>query len=69
MSIGEIALVTTIGEAPGVSTTSRVRVEPIYKVYLSRFRDRRQWIEWRSNGTLERELLAAIAELIEPAGP
>lgn len=39
---------------------SRVTVQPIFLVYISRFRDRRQWIEWRSNGTLESELLEAI---------
>ena len=39
---------------------SRITVQPIFLVYISRFRDRRQWIEWRSNGTLESELLEAI---------
>jgi hypothetical protein len=39
---------------------SRITVQPIFLVYISRFRDRRQWIEWRSNGTLEGELLETI---------
>ncbi len=64
-----LQLVITIREAPGVSTTTRVRVEPTYRVYLSLWGDRRQWIEWRSNGTLERRLLADIAEFHESAGP
>lgn len=38
----------------------RITVQPIFLVYISRFRDRRQWIEWRSNGMLENELLEAI---------
>lgn len=63
-----LQLVITIRAAPGNPTTTRVRVEPIYRVYLSLWGDRRQWIEWRSNGTLERRLLAAIAELHESAG-
>ncbi len=64
-----LQLVISISAVPGISTTTRVRVEPTYRVYLSLWGDRRQWIEWRSNGTLERLLLAAIAELHEPAGP
>lgn len=64
-----LQLVITISAAPGISTTTRVRVEPTYRLYLSLWGDRRQWIEWRSNGTLERWLLAAIAEYHEPAGP
>ena len=63
-----LQLVITISLAPGNSATTRVRVEPIYRVYLSLWRDRRQWIEWRSNGTLERLLLKAITDLHEPAG-
>jgi hypothetical protein len=39
---------------------SRVTVQPVILVYISRFRDRRQWIEWRSTGTLEKELLQVI---------
>lgn len=39
---------------------SRVTVQPVFLVYISRFRDRRQWIQWRSNGTLEGDLLDAI---------
>ncbi|MFC1484312.1 hypothetical protein ACFL5M_02060 [Candidatus Neomarinimicrobiota bacterium] len=39
---------------------SRVTVQPVFLVYISRFRDRRQWIQWRSNGTLEAELLENI---------
>ncbi|MFC1619644.1 hypothetical protein ACFL45_06825 [Candidatus Neomarinimicrobiota bacterium] len=39
---------------------SRVTVQPVFLVYVSRFRDRRQWIQWRSNGTLEAELLENI---------
>ncbi len=64
-----LQVVITIIAAPGISNTTRVRVEPIYRVYLSLWGDRRQWIEWRSNGTLEKKLLAAIADLNEPAGP
>ncbi len=64
-----LQLVITISAAPGNSTITRVRVEPIYRVYLSLWGDRRQWIEWRPNGTLERWLLAAITELHESAGP
>ena len=64
-----LQLVITISEAPGISTTTRVRVEPTYRVYLSLWGDRRQWIEWRSNGTLERRLLTAIAEIHETGGP
>jgi hypothetical protein len=39
---------------------SRITVQPVFLVYISRFRDRRQWIQWRSNGALEGELLENI---------
>ncbi len=64
-----LQLVITISEAPGNSTTTRVRVEPTFRVYLSLWGDRRQWIEWRSNGILEKRLLTAITELHEMDGP
>ncbi len=64
-----LQLMITVSAVPGNSSTTRVRVEPIYRVYISRWGDHRQWIEWRSNGTLERGLLTAIAELHESATP
>ncbi|UCD38937.1 MAG: hypothetical protein JSW54_05520 [Fidelibacterota bacterium] len=39
---------------------SRVTVEPVFMVYLSRWGDHRQWIQWRSNGVVELDLLASI---------
>ncbi|MFB0517183.1 MAG: hypothetical protein ACETWG_11355 [Candidatus Neomarinimicrobiota bacterium] len=47
---------------------SRVTIQPVFLVYISRWRDRRQWIQWRSNGTLERELLSLIEAYLQPEG-
>lgn len=35
----------------------RVSINSIYQVYVSRLGDKRQWIQWRSNGTVERAIL------------
>lgn len=35
----------------------RVSINSIYQVYVSRLGDERQWIQWRSNGTVERAIL------------
>ncbi len=45
---------------------SRVTIRPIFMVYISRWGDRRQWIRWRSNGTLESELLSHIEAVLQP---
>ncbi len=35
----------------------RISINSIYQVYVSRLGDARQWIQWRSNGTVERAIL------------
>ncbi|UCH11184.1 MAG: hypothetical protein JSU61_04660 [Fidelibacterota bacterium] len=45
---------------------SRVTIEPIFMVYISRWRDRRQWIQWRSNGVLEADLLSFMEAYLAP---
>jgi len=45
---------------------SRVTIQPVFMVYISRWRDRRQWIQWRSNGMLEEELLSHIEADLQP---
>ena len=45
---------------------SRVTIQPVFMVYISRWGDRRQWIQWRSNGTLEKELLSHIEADLQP---
>ncbi len=64
-----LQLVVSIQSAPGSPGYSRVRLEPAYNVYLSRWGDRRQWIQWQSNRSLERQLLEALEELFEPTVP
>ncbi|MBA7595022.1 hypothetical protein ES703_01981 [subsurface metagenome] len=44
----------------------RVTIQPVFMVYISRWGDRRQWIQWRSNGTLEKELLSFIEADLQP---
>ena len=48
------------------SDYSRVIIQPVFMVYISRWGDRRQWIQWRSNGTLEKELLFYIEADLQP---
>ncbi len=64
-----LQLAVSIQTAPGSPDHSRVRFEPVYKVYLSRLGDRRQWIQWQSNSRLERHLLETIEELFESTAP
>lgn len=40
---------------------TRVIVQPLFEVYVSNFGDRRQWIEWMSNRTVE-ELVESLLQ-------
>lgn len=43
----------------------RVSINSIYQVYVSRLGDKRQWIQWRSNGTLEKTILENMITRLE----
>ena len=48
---------------PG-STWSNVIIETVFRAYISRMGDKRQWIEWQSSGALEQELIDYIQAFI-----
>ena len=50
-----------VGSLADRPDSARVMISPSYAVYISAFGDRRQWIEWPSNGRLEQTFLAALA--------
>ena len=50
----------TLAPSRSRKDASRITIQPVFRVYISRWGDQRQWIQWQSNATVELELLAGI---------
>ncbi len=62
----ELQLVLSIRSSYTQSEFSRITVQPIFLVYVSRWRDQRQWIQWYSNNKLENEIITSIEAELNP---
>ncbi len=56
----ELQVAVSITPSRGRPDAARVTIQPEFQVYISGWRDQRQWLLWTSNQTLERELFEGI---------